>query len=167
MTILELLLALVLLGAVLSLLTSWLVTVSRLSADCRPRLEWQSAALRALSIIEDDLACGDFQTQDRKISKQSRVKVLEPSRLRIATRNTSEALAATIGPATHEYRFDRSSGMLCLSISPATQSDSTTGRVLLNDVAEWSVELNEKERILIITIQSQSGNAVSRSFTWP
>lgn len=167
MTILELLLALALLGALSALLTSWVVTISRLSSEHGPRVEWRSAAERVMGVIEDDLACGDFQMQDRKTSKKSRIEVLEPSRLRIATRTTSEGISAPAGPATHEFRFDRSSGMLRLSVASGTQSGSTTARPLLNDVADWSVELNEKERILSVTIQSQSGDKITRSFTWP
>lgn len=167
MTILELLAALALLGALCSLLTSWLVTVSRLSADRGPRLEWRSAALRILDAIEDDLTCGDFEPGDRKSKSPPRVEVLEPSRLRIATRNSATLVSDSPGPAIHEYRFDRMSQTLLLSISSTTRPISAAERPLATAVADWRVDLDDEQRVLIVTIESRYGDELSRRFTWP
>ena len=167
LTILELLLALALLSALCSLLTSWLVTVSKLSAEHGPRLEWQSAALRILDTIEDDLVCGDFETVDRRRPETPRIEVVEPSRLRIVTRSTSTQTPGSPGPAIHEYRFDRASGTLFLSISSSAQPGSIEDRPLTTEVADWIVELDEEERVLVVTIASRHGAELSRRFTWP
>ncbi len=167
MTILELLLALALLGALCSLLTSWLVTVSRLSADRGPRLEWRSAALRILDGIEDDLACDDFEPANRGSKEQPRVEVVEPSRVRIRTRSSSIQMPDSPCPATHEYRFDRMTSTLILSISAVSQRTSIADRPLISRVADWTVELDEEQRVLTITIRSEHGDILSRRFTWP
>ncbi len=167
MTILELLLAVALLGALCSLLTSWLGTVSRLSAERGPRMEWRSAALRILDAIEDDLTCGDFQPVDSKSKSPPRVEVLEPSRLRIATRNSATLALDSPGPAIHEYRLDAVAQTLFLSISSTAHSTSTVDRSLATAVADWTVALDEEERVLTVTIESRYGDALSRRFTWP
>lgn len=167
MTILELLAALALLGALCSLLTSWLVTVSRLSADRGPRLEWRSAALRVLAAIEDDLTCGDLEPAARNSESRPRVEVIEPSRLRIRTRSTSAQAPDSPGPAIHEYRFDRTAERLVLAITSPARSMSARDRLLLGGVAEWRVEWDEEQRVLSVTIASRHGEALSRRFTWP
>lgn len=167
MTILELLIALVLLGALCSLLTSWLVTVSRLSADRGPRLEWRSAALRILDAIENDLTCGDFEPGDRKSKLPPRVEVLEPSRLRIATRNSATLVSDSLGPAIHEYRFDGVSQTLLLSITSTVRPTRAAERPLATAVADWRVDLDHEERVLTVTIKSRHGDELGRRFTWP
>ncbi len=167
MTILELLAALALLGALCSLLTSWLVTVSRLSADRGPRLEWRSAALRILDAIGDDLSCGDFEPGDRKSKPPPRVEVLEPTQLRIATRNSATLAWGSPGPAIHEYRWDRMSQTLLLSISPTARPAWAAERPLARAVADWRVDLDHEERVLTVTIKSRYGDGLNRRFTWP
>lgn len=167
MSILELLIALALLGALCSLLTSWLVTVSRLSADRGPRLEWRSAALRILDSIEDDLACGDFEPGARNSASRPRVEVLEPSRLRIRTRSTSTQAPNSPGPAIHEYRFDQVARTLFLSVSSSSGPTSSEDRALAGAVADWMVNLDDEQRVVTITIQSDRGDELRRRFTWP
>jgi len=167
LTILESLLALALLGALCSLLTSWLVTVSRLSVDRGPRLEWRSAALRILDGIGDDLSCGDFQSTDRKPKSPPRVEVLESSRLRIVTRRSATPASDSPGPAIHEYRLDAMARTLILSISSLAPSTSTSDRPLATAVADWRVDLDERQRVLTVTIESRHGDELSRRFTWP
>lgn len=167
MTILELLLALALLGILCSLLTSWLVTVSRLSAERGPRLEWRSAAMRVLDAIEDDLVCGDFEAAARNGKPKPRVEVLEPARLRIRTRSTSTQSPDNAGPGIHEYRFDRTAETLAVAITSTARSAPPVDRRLLGGVTEWQVELDEEHRVLSVTIVSGDGDTLSRRFTWP
>ncbi|MCC6910309.1 MAG: prepilin-type N-terminal cleavage/methylation domain-containing protein [Phycisphaerales bacterium] len=167
MTILELLLALALLGVLCSLLTSWLVTVARLSAERGPRLEWRSAAMRVLDGIGDDLACGDFEATARNAKLRPRVEAQEPARLRIRTRSTSTQSPDNAGPGIHEYRFDRTAQSLAVAITSTARSTSPVNRQLLSGVADWQVQLDEEDRVLSVTIVSRHGDTLSRRFTWP
>ncbi len=167
MTILELLLALALLGVLCALLTSWLVTVSRLSAEHGPRMEWRSAAARVLDGIADDLTCADFEIADRRLKILPRVEVLEPSRLRIRTRSTTTQPPGNPGPATHEFRFDRIAETVSVTITSTSRSTSPEVRRLLSSVADWQVELDEEQRVLSVTIVSHQGDTSNRRFTWP
>lgn len=167
MTILELLLALALLGVLCSLLTSWLVTVARLSAERGPRLEWRSAAMRVLDGIGDDLVCGDFEATDRNRKPKPRVEVLEPARLRIRTRSTFTQSPDNAGPGIHEYRFDRTAETLAVAITSTARSTSPVNRQLLGGVADWRIDLDEEHRVLSVTIVSGGGDTLSRRFTWP
>gem|GEM_PF-1692277 len=167
MTILELLLALALLGVLCSLLTSWLVTVSRLSAEQGPRIEWRMAAARVLDGIADDLASGDFEIADRRSKTPPRVEVLEPSRLRIRTRSITTQSPENPGPATHEFRFDRIAETVSVTISSTSRSTSPEVRHLLSSVADWRVELDEEQRELSVTIVSRQGDTSARRFSWP
>ncbi len=167
MTILELLLALALLGALCSLLTSWLVTVSRLSAEHGPRLEWRSAAMRVLDGIGDDLACGDFEAAARNAKAKPRVEVLEPARLRIRTRSTLTQSPDNAGSGIHEYRFDRTAETLAVTITSTRRLTSETDRQLLGSVADWRIQLDEQQHILTVMLVSRHGDTLSRRFTWP
>ena len=167
MTILELMLALALLGVLCSLLTSWLVTVSRLSAEQGPRIEWRSAAARVLDGIADDLTCADFEMADRRSKSLPRVEILEPSRLRIRTRSTPTQSPEQPGPAVHEFRFDRNGETVSVTINSTGRSMSPEVRHLVSGVADWRVELDEEQRTLSVTIVSHQGETLARRFTWP
>lgn len=168
MTILEMLLALALLGAVCTLLTSWLTTFARLSAENGPLVEWRSAAMQALRAIEDDLACGDFESPERKRPAKARIEIVEGRMLRLATRSSAAHLPTHPGPAIHEYRLDESTGILVIAIVGSSgRADRRVGRPLLNDVAQLNLELDEEEGVLKVTIRARSGDEVGRSFTWP
>ncbi|MCC6909703.1 MAG: hypothetical protein IT430_17340 [Phycisphaerales bacterium] len=167
MTILELLLALALLGTLCSLLTSWLVTVSRLSAEEGPRLAWRSAAMRVLDGIGDELVCGDFEAVAHNGKPKPRVEVLEPARLRIRTRSTLTQSRDNTGSGIHEYRFDRTAETLAVAITSTARSTSPVDRQLLGGVADWRVQLDEPQHILTLTIVSRYGDSLSRRFTWP
>lgn len=167
MTILEVLLSLVLLGALASMLTSWLVTISRASAEHGSRMQWRSAARGALDLIEDDLTTGDFEIGAQGHLAQPQVVVVEPSRLRIRTRSTWTHSPQAPGPAIHEYLFDPMAGVLMLSISSNSSAMSPWRRSLVTSVTAWEVDSNEEQRILSIRIESSSGEAMSRRFSWP
>ncbi|MCC6910351.1 MAG: hypothetical protein IT430_20645 [Phycisphaerales bacterium] len=167
MTILEQLLALALLGVLCSLLTSWLVTVSLLSAERGPRMQWRSAAMRVLDGIGEELVCGDFEAAARNGKPKPRVEVLEPACLRIRTRSTSTQFPGSPGSGFHEYRFDRTAETLTVAITSMAQSTSPVDRQLLGGVSAWRVELDEEHRVLSVTIVSGGGDTLSRRFTWP
>lgn len=168
MTILEMLLALALLGAVCTLLTSWLTTIARFGATHGPCMEWRSAAVQALRAMEDDLACGDFEPPERGRAVKPRVEIVEGRVLRLATRSTSAYDPAHPGAAIHEYRLEESTRILLIGIGGSEgRSDRRVERSLLCDVAQLDFELDEEKGVLTVTIRARSGDEVRRNLSWP
>ena len=167
MTLLELLLALALLGSLCSLLSSWLVTVSRLTGEQAPRMQWRSSAQRVLDAIGDDLECGDFQTPDRRREGSLRFEIVDGQRLRIEARSTYAQDPTHPGPAVHEYHIGQGVGMLVLSMFRKDGSSATTTRPLLSDVADWTVIRDDQDKTLTVTIEAACGEVVGRRYPWP
>lgn len=166
LTILELLLALVLLASLTGLLSTWVVTASRLSASSGPRIEWRSAAQRVLLLIEDDVACGDFTGAPGAEASRTRVTRVDASSLRIATRSATAVHPAAIGASLHEYRYDALRGTLELVVSAAGGAGRGQTRPLLDQIVGWRVVVDAEACLLTVEIESGFGDKAAGRFRW-
>jgi prepilin-type N-terminal cleavage/methylation domain-containing protein len=169
LTLIELLCALALLGALAAVLASWTMTAARLSATHGPMLQWHSAAQRLLELLGDDLVCGDFEPiRTRQRSGDPRIEVLDGPRLRLEARAAPAHGASFLGPSIHEYALDRASGTLTLTIRPRHDPSALpVKRFLLADVADWEciVDEDEEDRTLTVTITRRGGSGTPTPHT--
>jgi len=165
MTLVEVLLALTLLGALMLASVSWIQGAARLTTDVSDRARWEAAADRLLQSIQDDLLIGDFaivakdprQGGNEPRKPEPRAKV-EGDKLRISTRRS----LFPAGPLAREYEF-RSAQRAIFSLDGTgrPRPASEEGVLVLGEVARFECALDEEKNQLTARVVSTSG--VSRS----
>lgn len=162
LTMIEVLVALGLLSALMLTVTSWIQTTVRATTLAEP-MRWRVAAQAVLQLIHDDLMTGDILTeQQRRGSQQPRVSVQNDS-LRIHTRAVQDDDAT--GPTIHRYELDTFTDELGRTNEPKRGRHAT--RLLLDDVAQFNCYIDEKRTMLAVSITSDSGQSIQRSFLLP
>ena len=162
LTMIEVLVALGLLSALVLTLTSWIATTARAGALAEP-MRWRVAAEAVLQLIHDDLTTGDFLSeQQRRRSRHPRVMV-ENSSLRIDTRASSSGGGG--GPTIHRYELDTRTSELGRTNEP--KGGRHTTRLLLDDVRNWNCRIDEERTMLTVSITSDAGQSIQRSYPLP
>ncbi len=164
MTLLEVLVSVVLLGA-LSIAAAGLVSLgAAASPEIASRSQWLAAANSTLDSIARNLDSGDLDTG----SESNRMHIVRDV-LWISTRSSGVTSVHPPGPVRYGYRFDREAGFLSRdehSESPAMQATRrlAASRPLLGHAANWSIQLDKSSGRLSVTIQAADGQIVTRSF---
>ncbi len=157
-TMLELLVALVLLSALVFTLAAWTRVAGGLSAGSVETVRWRHAAEAVLSLVHDDLSAGDLKEEERVEVKDT---VLE-----ISTRPTS--IRDFRGPVRHRYVLDAFSGRLALET--VTDRNERRTRPLIDGVGTWLCEIDEEQSVLLVRITSVGGvggTTLTRSYPLP
>jgi len=159
MTLLELLLALALLGVLAAASLSWTATASRLSVEQSERLRWERAAAATLQAIHDGLAVGDFHPIADRAHGVLRVQLNERA-LGIRTREGGLAVLRVLW-------HDASAQWLLTWTTPQNSrlpaSPPTETSIALGEVESLEIIENE-ERRLLVAINGTSGRHVERVF---
>lgn len=145
MTVLEVLIALALLGGLSVAAAGWIELSARLSATAGPRLAWERAARALLQAIADDLAVGDRPNESPGIDSQGRV-IVEGNTLLIRTRGAGWAMTRT-------YRYHPATSTLIVD------DQSSTAEVLLGEVKGWTCEVDPDRRTLTIGLSRAEGGS--------
>ena len=162
LTMIEVLVALGLLSALIFTLTSWIQTTARASSLAEPG-RWRVAAEAVLQLIHDDLMTGDFLTeQPSRRNQQPRVMV-ENGSLRIDTRALISGGGG--GPTVHHYALDAFTGEFTRTHGPKLGRKTT--RLLLDKVDTWHCAQNEERTMLTVSITSDAGQSIQRSYPLP
>ncbi len=162
LTMIEVLVALGLLSALMLTVTSWIQTTVRASTLAEP-MRWRVAAEAVLRLIHDDLMTGDFEAeQQRRRNRQPRVMV-ENGSLRIVTRASSSGGGG--GETVHHYALDAFTGELTRTHGPKLGRKTT--RLLLGKVDAWLCAQDEQRTVLTVSITSDAGQSIQRSFLLP
>lgn len=161
LTMVELLLALILLSAVMTGAATWMQLAARSAASSAQSCRAANTAQAAMRLVQLDLTQGDFQLAGHAESSPPRVQC-ELHNLKIKTR----ALAG--GPATHEFRFDEGNGELTLIEHVPSTSHAREPRVLLRHVQAFDCRLESDVRELSVSLLVKDTQAVSLKWrlTW-
>ncbi len=157
LTMIELLLALGLLGVIAMAVVSWTQVAAGAAAGVSQPRRWLAAAEAVLQLIHDDLA-GSAGSSGGE-SREPPIRVAD-SALEIRTRST--APGGLVGPVTSRYSHEP--GRLVLRQRTPDGRDST--RLLLDCVEQWEVGIDKEKRTLNVRITSQEVQ-VGRSFDLP
>jgi len=160
MTLVELLVALSLLGTLMLAMVSWTRLSVVVSEDVTTRARWESAADEVLQHIQDDILTGDFPASE----DAPRVKV-DAGKLALRARR----LSGSGGGVLREYAFDPGKAQLAVR-----EKDPTAGRavspqpiLLLGSVASWSCQIDESGKHLEVELRSQAGVRRARRYAIP
>lgn len=163
MTLLEVLLALVMLSSIV-IASAWLVqTTVAASSRTAEGERWLAAADAALDAVARDLASGDFDVPPDPGRIDLRAGVLC-----IATRAGGDCVGRCGGPIVHEYRFEPSRGSLWRDERPeSTSKPGTSGRaqrtrLVLEHVRAWSVGIDASAQRVDVVIESHEGRRLER-----
>ncbi len=159
LTMIELLLAMSLLGVIALAVASWTHVATGAAAGVSQPRRWLAAAEAVLQLIHDDVA-GSAGSSGRE-SREPPVRAADGA-LEIRTRST--APGGLLGPVMSRYSHEPASGRLILLQRTPDGRDST--RLLLDRVEEWEVGIDKEKRTLIVRIASQERQA-SRSYDLP
>ncbi len=159
LTMIELLLALSLLGVIALAVASWTHVAAGAAAGVSQPRRWLAAAEAVLQLIHDDVAgsAGGSAGQLREPPVRAADGALE-----IRTRSTAPGGLA--GPMTSRYSHEPASGRLVLQQRTPDGRQST--RLLLDRVEQWEVGIDKEKRRLDVRITSQDVQA-ARSFDVP
>ena len=164
MTLLELTLALSLLGALAIVCLSWVQFAGRSSLQVAEPLRWRLAADAFLASIEDDLLTGDFDSSlDEVRDPENRRVRSDGGALAIRTR----ARDGLRGPVLHRYELEDRE-RLVRSVEHVARSNRPRPepRTLLTDVARFVVTIGEERDVLDVQLISRRGVRLSRRFAW-
>ncbi|MBI4881782.1 MAG: hypothetical protein HY812_19295 [Planctomycetes bacterium] len=158
LTLVELLLALGLLGSLSFAIAGWTTTCARLSGKTAPEVRWRAAAAATLRQVGDDLLAGDFLGE-----KSVRVMV-EDGSLTIRTRGLEGG-----GPVEHAFAFDPAARSLDLveTVPRPNGAPDRTVRRLLSDVSDFRVTLDLEKQTLAVLLTGPNGLAASRAWSVP
>ena len=159
MTLIEVLLALVLLGVLASVGLSWTTTTARLTQEHTTHLRWQRAAEALLRSIHADLAIGDLDPS-RDLALSTRRVRIDDRTLSIGTRR--------FGSIRRVYRFDPSSGSIfSWRASPQSRVSADTpsaATVVLGDIEHFELIEDKSSLTLTIRIAGLDGNVLERTY---
>jgi prepilin-type N-terminal cleavage/methylation domain-containing protein len=164
LTLIEVLVSLALLSAIIAASASWTTVAGHSVTTHIEPSRWQHAAENVLDLIHDDIAVGDFPLLPPEAARSQKVPpkvTIVDGNLVIRTRSTSP----TQREAVHRYRLDELTHELQRSTAGPTNATDT--RVLLGDVDSFTVQINEQQTRLTVSITSSRVDTVSRSFTLP
>lgn len=161
LTMVETLVALALLSALLMAVASWTQVTARATTAHEAPLRWRAGADAVLALIEDDLACGDFE-KEKDRSRNPRVTAAAGS-LSIRTRTSDSG--SPPGPTTRVYRYERSERRLDVQQADAEVQNAV--RPLLDAVADWQCVVNEKDGLVEVTIVAEDGATLTRRWSLP
>jgi hypothetical protein len=160
MTMIEMLVALALLGAITAAIVSWIQVTIHAGARYAEPARWSAAADAVLQRIHDDIVTGDFGGDAR----EPQVSVNDGA-LSILTRPMMADSAP--GPTLHRYTFDRVAGALRMeSFTGGRPTGQRDVRPLLGRVTEWNCTIGEEHTTLTVAITSDA-RARRRSFSLP
>lgn len=160
MTLIELLLALALLGVLMGVGVSWITTSSGLAREQSDRLRWERSANALLQAIHDDLATGEFNLARDNAPPTRRLQA-QSGELAIRTRERGEEIRRI-------YRFDASTGELRTwtvaadtRVSPSTPSGAA---IVLAGLRSFEAELDDLYTTLDVQIAGPENSGISRTF---
>jgi prepilin-type N-terminal cleavage/methylation domain-containing protein len=158
-TIVEVLLALALLGVLTVAGVSWAQMALRAGAETGAVLGWRSAAEAALDLIADDLTTGD--TALRGLDGGLRIQVVAQD-LRIVERDG----AAGSEPLLLVYHLDPDSRAITRAeVAPrARAAGRAPGRLVLGEVGGFERTVAPDSRSLRITITHTDGKTAAREY---
>lgn len=156
LTMIELLLALSLLSALVLVIASWTQVAAQASARGAAPMRWRPATEAVLTLIHDDIACGDFTGKPRRRgAAEPRVEAVDGVLL-IRTR--------AAGSVTNRYVFDPSAQELRFEQS---RQGRPSVRPLIRRVAEWDCRIDPEATLLTVRMTSDTGDDVARSYVLP
>lgn len=163
LTLVEMLMALLLLTGIVTAVASWTSVAGRLGYSAVEPMRTRSVAEAVFARIQEDLVCGDFNLQATKRSNGQH----EQFRVRVA--DDALAIDARAGEA-RVYRLDRTTKRLECS---ERGNETPMTRVLMAGVAEFTCILDDEERWLTVDLVTQGDDAdgraaasASQRFTW-
>ncbi len=159
LTMVEVLLALSLLGMITLAVASWTHLAAGAAVGVSQPRRWLAAAEAVLQLIHDDVAGSAGSSGGQ--SREPPVRVADGA-LEIVTRST--ASGGLVGPVTSRYGHEPATGRLILQQRTPDGRQST--RLLLDRVEFWEIGLDKEKRRLNVRITSQERRA-SRSFDLP
>ena len=151
-TMVELLVALVLLTVVMVATATWTRIATTGTRDHLDPMTETAACDAVRRLIETDLLTGDFET-DRAQNRRSQNRrspprvVVENDRLSITTR--SPAGESPAGPVVRIYEWDRPTRALRQRTSDPQRRHPALIRPLLTEVTEWTCRLDEEDDTLL------------------
>ena len=166
MTMIELLLAVSLLTLITLAASSWTGIASHLASDTASGDRWRESARAVLLRIDEDLLVGDFQERqnggDLRLAGPGRIRVA-PNLIEIMTRDHGRQ-SSLEEPAIHGYTLDPLKNRLHLEIK--TKSERFN-RPLLDEVSEFTSDVDPKAKTLTVALVSIHGEHTSRRFAIP
>ena len=160
LTLIEALLALVLLGSVLAAGNAWVRMTSRASKDIGQRTEWRTSTEAFLQLIHDELA----EYEPGALDENELPAIWTDERLAIATRDMEH------GVVFHQYRLDQQRGFIFAQVSDIEGKSighENANDVLLAGVAAFDCSIDEDARLLTVTIRSADDQLVHRDYRLP
>ncbi len=157
LTMIELLLALSLLGVIAIAVVSWTQLAAGAAAGVSQPRRWLAAAEALLQLIHDDVA-GSAGSSGGE-SREPAVYVADGA-LEVRTRST--APGGLVGPVTSRYIHELSG----LVLQQRTPDGREQTRLLLDRIEQWEVGIDREKRRLNVRITWQDVQA-SRSFYLP
>lgn len=145
-TLTEVLMALVLLGAVTVAIAALTGGAARMEHEARPRLEFECELDALFAAIRDDVQCGDLPEG----LKDPKVTIAGNDALVIRTRDR--------GAVTRTYRYASTTKQVHVDDRRQGGSLVTSGdqsRVVLDGVEEWSCSIDEELRVLTVLIRGE------------
>jgi hypothetical protein len=165
MTLLEILLALVMLSA-LVIASAGLVHLAASAANATAGGEpWRAAADAALDAVARDIAAGDFD-----ITPDPHRVEAHDGWLKVVTRGLGDGAESPGGPVVHEYRLDAAAGVLWRDEGPISPGPGQSpgraerSRLVLGQVGGWSAQLNSETGILRVSVAGPHGRNLERRF---
>ena len=179
LTLLELLIALTLMGAMVVSLAQWVSLAADARMRCSQQVDSIGPTLAFFQLIQDELDAVAFPTKDAsQASTRSKAVATNEERVRVDEKAATVSIATRI-PARHlssamagpvdaivRYRWDRKSAVLvreCLTISGETIAG--TERDVLAGVEMFRCSIAEDQLpLLTLEVAIGRGDAVKRSF---
>lgn len=158
LTIVEMIVATALLALIMVAGAQWLSIASSGHSGRVNGLDWRNNAELTAQLIHDALIAGDRGEKDEW---QNRVQANENT-LTISTR--AVANQPTGGPEEHIYELDEQHQQLILKTRSLGSRTANGTRILLDQVATWSCNIDDDLEVLSIAITSTSGETVQRSY---
>lgn len=158
MTLLEVLLALVLLATLVVATTSWTTLAATVAAHIDQTLARDASAEALLRLIHDELVVGDF-TENKSEKDQPRILIDET--------DGSLVLHSRALSRITENRFGFDLVHQTVSMSEHIPGIRSRQRVLVSDVANASWILDDDTQSLDVTLTMSSGQVFSRRYALP
>lgn len=162
LSLVEMLVALSLLGALMLALVSWTRLGLGSTQTTVEHERWNASAEAVLQLVQDDLLSGDFPAP----SEEPRVEC-EAGELHVRTRR----LRPPGGVVLREYALDPVRGRLTVRERAPTGSRSASAdlepTILLEHVRDWSCTLDEEEARLEVKLRSADGTTRERVYALP